>query len=109
MVPYIYGKLVRPTTMRTLQVRLRDTAQSAPGKTSSSAGIPANASGWLAGDNFLITENDKSVLVLNIEAGRPSMLLEIPRVEIAWMAIPGLDDVLVKLIDAQPSVKVIRE
>jgi hypothetical protein len=109
LIPYVYGKLVWPTTMQTLQVRVFPISQVAKNKDALPRGIPLNTEGWLTGDNFLIRESDKAITVLNFDRGQPSALFEIPRSDIGWLAIPGISDVLVKLIDAQPTAKVVHD
>ena len=95
LIPYVYGKVLSPITLPSIQVQLQDKG-SAPAR-------PAGR--WLTGDNLLVTENDKSVIVLNFDSVKQqSQLLEIPRDQVTQLATTDRQDALVKRIDTEKPV-----
>jgi hypothetical protein len=132
LLPYAYGKLMSPTSMPAVGVRLLDPAPATgqggarPNKPRVSAReesakdadqpkIPAPGEGctdtneeWLAGTNLLISESDKSILVLNLDSGsQTSRLCEIPRAEIKRLEITDIKDALVEKFNLQKSVPIL--
>jgi len=93
MTPFAYGKLIAPTTMPYVQVRLQDKLEPARTAHKEQQTRPAAVARWLESDNLLLTEDDKGVTVLHFE-NQVSWVMEIPRTEITRIDIIDMRDAL---------------
>jgi hypothetical protein len=100
MLPYAYGKLIAPLTMPKVQVRLQAGEQPAAAKKRQPSASLVVAR-YLPGESLLVSENDRSVFLLNFD-NEVSRVLEIPRTEITRLEVVEMKDALKARADNSP-------
>jgi len=106
-VPYVYGKLISPTTMPRISVMLRDKSESSTGasKTKNYKNVLAADEQYLKGSNLVVAENDKSLIVFNWDSkAKTQRLIDIPRSKIARIEIYGFLDALTTRIKLDKNI-----